>query len=130
MKLRRAPLEEGGRALLLVVGRRAQTEVRGFQEQPFALACLRAFVCRLERELDRDGRVRSDLVQDRFCAGDQFSRGNDLVDEPDAIGLLRADRLSGQDELQRATFADETWEALRSPAARNESERDFGLAEL
>src|SRR4051812_1542750 len=130
MEQRRALFEEGGRALTLVVGRRAKTEVRGFQQHPFALACLRAFVCRLERELDRDGRVRSDLLQDCLGARDQFSRGNDLVDEPDTIGLLRADRLSGQDELQRATLADETREALRSAATRNESERDFGLAEL
>src|SRR5258705_6529677 len=130
MKLRRALFEEGGRALPLVVGRRAKTEVRGFEQQPFALACLRAFVCRLERELDRDGRVRSNLLQDCFSARDQLSRRNDFVDESDAIGLLRADRLSGQDELQRTTLADETWQALRSAAARNESKRDFGLAEL
>src|SRR5258708_1656353 len=60
----------------------------------------------------------------------QLAKSTTFVYEADTIGLLRADRLSGQDELQRATLADETWEALRSAAARNESERDFGLTEL
>src|SRR5437016_1522434 len=128
MELRRAPLEEGGRALRLVLGCGAEAEVGGLEQRAFALARFESFVRGLERELDRDGCVRSDLLQDCFGARDQFSRGNDFVDEPDTIGLLRADRLSGQDELQRATLADETREALRSAATRNESERDFGLA--
>ena len=56
--------------------------------------------------------------------------GTTLVDEPDAIGLLRADHLAGQDELQGAALADQPRQPLRSAAARNESQRDFGLAEF
>ena len=60
----------------------------------------------------------------------RFGRRNDLVDEADAIGLLRADHLSGEDQLQRASLADQPRQTLRSAAAGNEPERDFGLAEF
>ena len=76
------------------------------------------------------GALAAILLQDGFGARDQIGGRNDLVDEPDAIGLLRADHLSGQDELQGAALADQPRQPLRSAAARNESERDFGLAEL
>src|SRR6202040_1333600 len=55
---------------------------------------------------------------------------NDFVDEPDAIGLLRVDHLPRQDELQGAALADQPWQPLGSATARNESERDLGLAEF
>src|SRR6202521_5957098 len=126
----RAFFEEGARALLLVLGCGAKAEVGGLEQRAFALARFEPLVRRLECELDGNGSVGGDPLQDCFSARDQFSRRDDLVDEPDTKGLLRADRLSGQDELQRATLANETWQALRSAAARNESERDFGLAEL
>ncbi len=45
---------------------------------------------------------------------------NDLVDEPDAVGLLRADHLSGQNELQGTTLTDQPRQPLRSAATRNE----------
>src|ERR1700674_1331433 len=126
----RAPFEEGGRAFLLVLGCGAEAEVGGLEQRSFALARFEPFVPRLECEPDGNGSVGRDLLQDCFSARNQFGRRDDLVDEPDTIGLLRADRLAGQNELQGATLADETWQALRSAAARNESERDFGLAEL
>ena len=130
LELRRALFEEGGRALLLVLGRGAEAEVGSLEQQAFALARLHPFVCRLERELDGDRSVGGDLLQDRFGARDQISRRNDLVDEPDAIGLLRADHLAGQDELQGAALADQPRQPLRSAAAGNEPERHFGLAEF
>ena len=76
------------------------------------------------------GALAAIFLQDCFGARDEVGRRNDLVDEPDAIGLLRADHLSGKDELQGATLADQPRQPLRSAAARNEPERDFGLAEL
>src|SRR5438552_16888502 len=51
-ELGRALLEEGDRALLLVLGGGAQAEVGGFQQQALALARLHSLVRRLERELD------------------------------------------------------------------------------
>ena len=76
------------------------------------------------------GTVCSDLLQDRLGACDQVGCRNDFVDESDAMGLLRADHLSGKDELQGAAFSDQSRQALRAAAARNESQLDFGLAEL
>src|ERR1700677_2414695 len=68
MELRRAFLEEGGCALLLVLGGGAEAEVRGFEQQAFGLARIHPFVCRLERELDGDPRAGGDLRQDRLGA--------------------------------------------------------------
>ena len=76
------------------------------------------------------GALGKDLLQDCLGACDQISGWNDFVDEPDAIGLLRADHLSGKNELQGAALPDQPRQALRSTAARNESQLDFGLAEL
>src|SRR5713101_326163 len=56
--------------------------------------------------------------------GARFWR-NDCVDEPDAIGLLCADHLSGKNELQSPALADQPWQSLRSTAARNDSQFDF-----
>src|SRR5271163_1534733 len=47
-ELRRALFKEGGRALLLVLGRRAQTEVGSLEQEAFTLACLHALVGRVE----------------------------------------------------------------------------------
>ena len=83
-----------------------------------------------ERKLDRDRGVGGDLFEDCLGARDQISGRHDFVDEPDAVGLLRADHLSGEDELQGAALSDQARQALRAAAARKESELDFGLAEL
>ena len=90
-----ALFKEGGRALLLVFGCGAEAEVGSLEQQAFALARLQSLVRRLERELDGDRSVGGDFFQDGFGARDQISGWNDFVDEPDAIGLLRADHLSG-----------------------------------
>src|SRR5258707_103792 len=116
LKLGRALFEEGGRALLLVLGRRAEAKVGSLQQQALALARLQPLVRRLKRELDGDGSVRSDLLQDGFGARDQIGGRDDFVDEPDAIGFLRADHLSGEDELQGATLADQPRQPLRGVA--------------
>src|SRR5271163_3797942 len=126
LELGRALFEEGGRALSLVVRCGAEAEVRGFEQQAFGLARIDPFVCRLECELDGDRRVEGDLRQDRLGACDQVGRGNDLVDEADAIGLLCADHVPGEDQVQRASLADEPRKTLRPAAAGNEAERDFG----
>ena len=56
--------------------------------------------------------------------------GNDLVDQADAIGLLRANHLTRENQLQRAPLADEARQPLCPAAARNKPERDLGLAEF
>ena len=55
---------------------------------------------------------------------------HDFVNESDAIGFLRADHLSGKNELKRATFPDQPRQTLCSAAARNHSQFHFGLTEL
>ena len=68
----------------------------------------------------------------RICFGarDEVCRRHDFVDEPDAVGLLRADHFAGEDELQGAAFADQARQALRAAAAGKETELHLGLAEL
>ena len=63
-------------------------------------------------------------------ARDQISRRNDFVNEADAIGFLRADHLSGKNELKRATFPDQPRQTLCSAAAGNYSQFHFGLTKL
>src|SRR3984893_11223023 len=107
LKPGRALCQEGGRALLLVRGCGAKSEVGSLEQQPFALARLHSLVSGLERKLDGDRRVGGDLFEDCLGTRDQISGRNDLVDEPDAIGLLRADHLSGKNEVQGAAFSDQ-----------------------
>src|SRR3954447_25502574 len=112
MELRRALFEEGGRALFLVLGCGAQAEVGGLEQRAFALARLQTLVRHLERELDGNGSVGGDFLQDGFGAPDEISRRNELVDETDTIGLLRCDHLAREDELQSATLADQPRQSL------------------
>src|SRR5262245_65800927 len=90
-----ALLEEGRRALLLVLRPGAQAEVGGFQREALALARVHPLVDRLERMLDGDRRVGGDLLEDRFRTRYQVHGRDDFVDEPDAEGLLRADHRAG-----------------------------------
>src|SRR5262245_63147497 len=46
------------------------------------------------------------------------------------MGLLRADGLAGQNELERAAFSDQARQPLRAAAAGKQSQLDLGLAEL
>ena len=68
----------------------------------------------------------------RICFGarDEIGGRHDFVDQPDAIGLLRADHFAGEDELQGPAFADQARQALRAAAAGKEPELHLGLAEL
>src|SRR5215475_14086087 len=102
-----ALFEEGGRAFLLVLRPGAQAEVGGLEDEALALTCIHSLVHRFERLLDSDRSVRSDHLQDGFRTRNEIGRRNDLVDEPDAKGLLRADDLSGQDELERTALSDQ-----------------------
>src|SRR2546430_2639283 len=89
-----------------------------------------AQVSGFQRVLHRQRSVRENLLQDCLSALDQIGDGNDLVHQPDPIGLRRADDFSRQDELQRTSLADQPWQTLCSAAARNDSQLDFRLSEL
>src|SRR5260370_1419409 len=95
-KLRHALFQESRCAFILVFRRSAQAEIGRFEQQALALARLQTFVHCFEGKLDCDRAVRRDLLQDCLGASDQLSRRHNFIDEPDAIGLLRADHLSGK----------------------------------
>src|SRR6267154_3758465 len=130
LEARDALFQECGRSFLLVLGCGAEPEVGGLEQQAIALARLQPLVDRLERQLDGDRRVGGDLLHDRFGARDEIGWRHHLIDQADAIGVLRRDHLSTQDELQGATLADQTRQTLGPAATRNESQGDLGLAEL
>src|SRR5579864_3069164 len=94
VELRRALFEEGGRALFLVLRRGAEPEIGSFEQQPFVLTRLHPFVRRFEGVFHRDGSIGGDVLQDLLSARDQIPMRYDLVDEPDAIRLRRADHFS------------------------------------
>src|SRR5882672_283555 len=117
VKLRRTFFEESGGALLLVFRCRADAEIGRFERKPLGLAGVHSLVGRFQRELYGDRRVGGDLLQDRLGASDEIGRGDDFVDEANAIGFLGRDRLAGENELQRAALADQARQALRAAAA-------------
>ena len=55
--------------------------------------------------------------------------GDDAVDEPEARGLLGADRVADEVHLQRLVLADEPRQALGAAEAGDDPELDLGLAE-
>ena len=86
--------EESRGAFLLVLRSGAQSEIGGFEGETFALARLHSLVDGVERISDGERRVGDDLIQDCFRTRDQIDGWDDLVDEPDAVGLLGADHSS------------------------------------
>src|SRR5882672_7094286 len=126
-KLRRTFLEEGGGAFLLVFGGGANAEVGSFEGKAFALTGLQPLVRGLQRELHSDRRVGHDLLQNRLGTIDQARCRNDFVDEANAIGFLRGNRLTREDQLQRTTLSHQTRQTLRSATARQQAQLDFGL---
>src|SRR5258707_5174318 len=128
-KLRRTFFEEGGGAFLLVFRCRADAEIGRFKRKPLGLAGVHPLVGRFQRELYGDRRVGGDLLQDRLGASDEIGRGDNFVDEADAIGLLGRDRFAGEDQLQRTALADQPREALCAAAARQQPEFHLGLPE-
>src|SRR5258707_7204973 len=127
VKLRRAFLEEGGGAFLLVFGCGANAEIGGLQGKAFALAGLQPLVRGLQRELHSDRRVGHDLLQNRLGAVNQAGCRNDFIDEANAIGFLRGNRLACQNQLQRTALAHQTRQTLGSATAGQQAELDFGL---
>src|SRR5258705_10486877 len=94
VKLRRAFLEEGGGAFLLVFGGGANAEVGRFKRKPLGLAGVHPLVGRFQRELYGDRRFGGVLLQDLLVASVEFGRAYNFVDWSDAIGLLHDDRFA------------------------------------
>src|SRR5258705_2321928 len=128
-ELRRALLEKGRCAFLLVVGRGAQRKKRAFHDQAFGLARLQPSVDRLDGEFHRQRGVPEDLPEDLLGARDERAGGHDLVDQPDAVGLLRADHPARENELERPSPPDQPRQALRAAVAGDDAQLDFRLTE-
>ena len=77
----------------------------------------------------RDRRLPGELRRELLRLGHQLRRRHDAVDEPDALGLARADRRAGQNQLHRPALPDEARQPLRAGVAGKDAEVDFGLAE-
>src|SRR6266545_6917217 len=129
LELGLALLQERGRAFLLVVGGGADREQRAFERQPFGLARLQPLAHRLQRELHGERRVGENLLQNEFGAPDEALRGDDLVDRPDAIRILRGDHPARENQLQRAAAPDEPRQALRAAIPGDHSQLHFRLTE-
>src|SRR5258706_9931777 len=103
-KLRRALLEEGLRSFRLVFRPGAESEIGSFEQQAFVLALLHSLVRRFDGEFHRDGRVGGDLFQDLLGVRNQIRGRDDSVYVTDTMSLLRADHLSGENELERPSL--------------------------
>ena len=62
--------------------------------------------------------------------GHELGSGNDPIHQPDPVRLLRADRVTRQHQLERATGPDETWQPLAAAVTGNQPEIDLWLSEL
>ena len=130
LELWRALLQKRLRAFLLVFCPGAKSEERGFQRLSLGLAGFQSFVHRLQRVLNAERGVGENLFEDCFRARDHFGGRNDFVHQSDPIGILRADDLSCENDLQSAALPDEPGQALRTAAAGEEPELDFRLAKF
>ena len=118
------------RAFLLVLGCGAEAEEGSLERKPSLWLVSNPLFAASSANLTAIGALAKICFRMASARVIRSAARNDFVDEPDAIGLLRADHLSGQDELQGAALADQPRQPLRSAAARNESQRDFGLAKF
>src|ERR1700720_2610913 len=130
LKLRRAFLEKRRRTFFLVVGRGADGEKRGFDEQAFGHARLQSFVNRLKRVLHTKRSVRNDLLKHSFGTLDELRVWHQFVHQANAISLSCIDDVAGEDKLEGSASPDQTRHALRASIAGHDSKLYFWLAEF
>src|SRR5882672_4525602 len=130
LKLRRTFPEKRRRTFFLVLGRRADCEKRGFDEQAFGHARLQPFVDRLKRVLHAKGSVRDDLLQHSFGTLDDVRVQYQFVHQANAISLCCIDDVAGEDELECSASSDQTRHALRASIAGHDSKLYFRLAKF
>src|SRR5580698_8348131 len=121
---------ERGDTLFPVLGSEALGEERRLDVQPFGEAHVETPVRGFDRQLDRDRGIRIDFVQDGFRPRNEVVLGNDFVDQADPVGLRCIDHVGAENQLQRASLADQPGQTLRSPIARDDADRHLRLAEL
>src|SRR6478736_2567698 len=119
-EVRLAFFAERGHALFSVLGSETLGEERRLDVQPFREAHVETPVRGFDRQFDRRRGIRIDLVQDGFGSRNEVVLGNDFVDEADPVGLLCVDHVGGENQLQCATLADQSGQALRPAIAWND----------
>src|SRR4051812_18807320 len=126
LELRRPLAEEGADALLGVL----RVE-RGLEPPRLGLETLAELAGRRHRLdlLDRDRRLLRELARPRERGVEQLVVRHHGVDEPEPLGLIRADRVAEQVQLERLALADEPRQALRAAEARDDPEVYLRLAE-
>src|SRR5256886_11380034 len=129
-EVRLAFFAERGDALFPVRGSETLGEERRLDVQPFREAHVETPVRGFDRQSDRRRGIRIDLVQDGFRTRNEVVLGNDFIDQTDPVGLLCVDHVGAENQLQRATLADQPRQALRAAVAGDDADRHFGLAEL
>src|SRR5438128_11052516 len=129
-EVRLAFFAERGHALFPVLSSETLGEERRLDVQPFRKAHVETPVRGFDRQFDRGRGVRIDLVQDGFRPRNEVVLGNDFVDQADPVGLLCVDHVGAENQLQRASLADEPGQALRPAVARDDADRHLPLAEL
>src|SRR6202167_286244 len=130
LKLRCAFFEECRRTFFLVVGRGADCEKRGFDEQAFGHARLQPFVDGFQRVLHAKGSVRNDLLQNNFGALYDMRVRYQFVHQANAISLSRIDDVPREDELECSAFPNQTRQALRASVPWHDAKLYFWLAEF
>src|SRR6185295_11216794 len=91
---------------------------------------LQPLVHRLQGEAHRERAHGEDTPQRLLRRGEEVPRRDDLVHQADAIGFLRVDHVSREDQAQRVTLADQPRQSLRAAVTGGDAELDLRLAEL
>src|SRR4051812_6842102 len=126
LEMRRPLAEEGADALLRVL--RVERRLEPARLCLEALAELAGRRHRLDL-LDRDRRLLGELARPRQRRVEQLVVRHHRVHQPELLGLVRADRVAEQVQLERLALADEPRQTLRAAEARDDPEVDLRLAE-
>src|SRR2546421_5881602 len=129
-EVRLAFFAERGHALFPVLGSETLGEERRLDVQPFGEAHVETPVRGFDGQFDRGRGIRTDLAQDGFRPRNEVVLGNDFVDQADPVGLLCVDHVGAENQLQRATLADQPGQTLRPAVAWDDADRHLRLAEL
>src|SRR5580704_7617496 len=130
LKLRRALFEERRRTFFLIVGRGADGEERGFDEQAFGHARLQAFVDGLNRVPHAKGSICNDPLQHSFRPLDHVRVWFQFVYQTNAIGFGCIDDFAGEDQLECPASSDQTRHSLRASITWHNAKLYFRLAEF
>src|SRR2546423_5833409 len=80
-------------------------------------------------ELHTQGGTLQDLVGPALGCGQEWGGGNDLVDQTQAVGLLRGDLPPGEQQAHGLLERDLRGQAMHTTRPSNEAHARFGLAE-